>query len=164
MHKMSLLVFAAATCGLASAPAFAAANDAIFADQAARGGKAEVQAGHLAQQKGASSQVKQFGQTLVQDHTQGNQQLEQIARQENLSLPTRPSEDQMSQAKKLEGLSGRQFDRQFLQDQVKDHRKDIGLYQREAQTGKDGALQAYAQQSLPMLRKHLQIAESLAKH
>jgi putative membrane protein len=122
-----------------------------------------VQVGQLAEQKAASPQVKQFGQTLVQDHTQSNEQLQQIANQQGMTLPSQPSEDEQSEAQKLQSLSGKQFDQQFTQNEIKDHQKDIAMFTQEAQDGKDGALKAYAQKSLPILRKHLQIAESLGQ-
>jgi putative membrane protein len=142
--------------------AMAASNDQNFATKAAQGGLAEVQAGQLAQQKATDAQVKQFGQTLVQDHTAANQELQQIAKAKGLSLPQQPSEDQKSELKKLQGLSGKQFDQQFVQGEIQDHQKTIALFQQEANSGKDGTLKSYAEKGLPMLRRHLQIAQSLA--
>jgi putative membrane protein len=147
---------------LSSVPAWAAANDQSFADAAAQSGIAEVQMGHLAEQKAASPAVKQFGQTLVADHTQSNQELQQTAQQKNIQLPTQPNQNQKSEAQKLQGLSGGEFDRQFVQDEIKDHQKAISLFQQEVQSGKDGTMKAYAEKSLPVLKRHLQIAESLA--
>jgi putative membrane protein len=49
--------------------AFAASNpDASFYKHAAEGGIAEVDAGRLAQDKGNSQQVKDFGAMMVKDH------------------------------------------------------------------------------------------------
>jgi putative membrane protein len=155
---------AAISVGLLGSPAVAAFNDQSFANAAAQGGLAEVAAGQLAEQKAASPQVKQFGQTLVADHTESDAGLQQIAKQKKLTLPTEPSEDQKSEMQKLQGLSGSAFDRQFVQDQIKDHQEDIQMFEQEAATGKDGTLKAYSEKVLPVLRKHLQIAESLASN
>jgi putative membrane protein len=46
----------------------------------------EVQMGQLAQQKGQSQEVKNLGATLVRDHTQANQRLEQLASSKNITL------------------------------------------------------------------------------
>ena len=126
-HTSSALI--ATVVGLLGGIALAASNDQSFATEAARAGAAEVAAGQLAQQKASSPQVKHFGQTLIADHTQANNELEQIAQQKKLALPIQLSEDQRSEIEKLQGLSGSDFDRQFVQDQIKDHQKDIQMFQ-----------------------------------
>jgi len=59
----------------------------------------------------------------------------------------------------LSKMNGAQFDKAFAQGMVKDHKEDIAKYQKEAK-GK-GALAGFAQQTLPVLQKHLQTAQSL---
>ena len=79
---------------LAAAPAMAAlfhCRPRLCAQKAAAGGLAEVALGQLAQQNGSSPQVKAFGQRMVTDHGQANQELQQIAQTENLTLPTAPA-------------------------------------------------------------------------
>lgn len=49
-----------------------------------------------------------------------------------------------------------------MQSEVADHKKTIAEFQKEAQSGSDPALKAFAQQSIPVLQKHLQTAESLS--
>lgn len=131
--------------------------------KAAQGGLAEVQVGQLAQEKAQSPEVKQFGQTLVDDHTQANQELQQIAQQEGITLPAQPSSKEAAEGQKLQSLSGDAFDKTFVKDEVDDHKKDIAEFRREAQSGKDPALKAFAQKTIPVLQKHLQMAESLNK-
>src|SRR5579885_2345073 len=63
------------------------AQDRNFMKEAAIGGMAEVDLGNLAQQKGQSDQVKQFGARMVQDHTQANNELMSIAGQQGVQLP-----------------------------------------------------------------------------
>jgi len=57
-----------------------------FIRKAAMGGQMEVEMGQLAQQKGQSSEVKNLGSTLVRDHTQANQKLQQLASTRNITL------------------------------------------------------------------------------
>jgi len=63
----------------------------------------------------------------------------------------------------LAALSGGRFDKAFVKAMVKDHRKDIAEYEKEAKTSNSQA-SSYAEQSLPVLKKHLQLAESLERH
>lgn len=162
MQRTSLALAAAGTL-LAATAAFATPSqaDKSFAMIAAQSGLAEVQAGQLASQRATSPQVKQYGQKLVTDHTQANDQLQQIAQQDNLTLPTQPSVTQQNQDKRHTGMSGSAFDKAFVSGEVRDHEQAIALFQREAQSGRDPALKDFAQKGLPMLRQHLQMAQSL---
>jgi len=57
-----------------------------FVHKALAGGKMEVEMGQLAQQKGQSQDVKNLGETLVRDHTQANQRLQQLASTKNITV------------------------------------------------------------------------------
>jgi len=67
--------------------------------------------------------------------------------------------EQKATYEKLSKLSGQQFDHEFAQHMVQDHKKDINAFEQESK--KSGKVASFAQDALPVLRKHLQIAESL---
>src|SRR5690242_8716581 len=92
----ALLAFTA-QASMLQARADAPAADKTFANKAAAGGLAEVELGRLAEQNAGSANVKAFGQKMVTDHTQANQELMAIAKQQNLVLPTTP--DKATQSK-----------------------------------------------------------------
>jgi putative membrane protein len=62
--------------------------DQKFVHDAAIGGMAEVELGHLAQQKGSSEQVKSIGEKMVTDHGKANDELKSLAASKNITLPT----------------------------------------------------------------------------
>jgi len=133
--------------------------DQAFLKDAIEGDLAEVKVGELAQQKGQSQDVKNFGQMLQQDHGQHLTQAQQQAQQMGVTPPTEPNAKQKAMYDRLSKLSGTQFDKAFAKDMVKDHKEDIAKYQKEAK-GK-GPLAQFAQQTLPVLQKHLQTAQGL---
>ncbi len=137
-------------------------RDQAFIRQAAQGGMAEVDVGQLAVQKSSNPDVKTFAQKLIDDHTKANDQLKQIASQENVTLPAQPGREGRQLHTKLEKLDGAAFDRAFLQAQVRDHEKDIKQYQRAENQVQDPQLKQFAQTSLPILQQHLQMAKDLA--
>src|ERR1043166_3385270 len=57
----------------------AMAADQKFVMEAAMGGLAEVEMGRLAAQKGATDEVRQFGQRMVDDHSKANEELMRVA-------------------------------------------------------------------------------------
>ncbi|HZT26696.1 MAG TPA: DUF4142 domain-containing protein [Pseudolabrys sp.] len=133
--------------------------DQKFMTEAMQGDMAEVQIGKLAQEKSQNQDVKQFGQTLEQDHNQNLQQAQQVAQQLGVNPPSGPSAQQKATYDKLSKLSGAKFDREFKQAMVKDHKEDISKFRKEE--NKSGAVGNFAKQTLPTLQKHLQMAEQL---
>lgn len=163
MRTLPLAGLIAGLVGASAIPASAALSsaDRNFVEQAASGGMAEVQTAQLAQQRSASPQVKQFANRMMTDHTQANTELQQIAQQENITLPTEPNAKDASAYRKLSGLNGSAFDQAYAEDAVTDHQQDIALFRKEAQSGQDPALKSFAQKTLPILQQHLQLARSL---
>lgn len=165
MSKMLPAYLAAGLIGLAAVPASAALSsaDRDFAMKAASGGMAEVQAARLAEQRSTSPQIKQFAQRMVADHTAANNELMQIAKQANITLPSQPTGKDASEAQQLRDLNGTQFDQRYAQDEVRDHQETVQLFKQEADSGQDPALKSFAQKTLPTLEQHLQMAQALNK-
>jgi putative membrane protein len=168
MTRKNIMMTAVAVAGLLAvlAPAFAAndtmASDKTFATKAAQGGMMEVELGQLAAQKASSQAVKDFGQRMVTDHGKANQQLQQIATQKGMSLPTALAPDMQKEREKLAAASGAEFDRMYMSHMLKDHEKDVKEFEKQAQKGNDPALRSFAEQTLPTLRQHLELAKSVS--
>lgn len=154
-----------ASGAMAGGPAMngtAASIDQPFLTDAIKGDNGMIALGQLAQQKGGTDAVKNFGQTLETDHAAGKQQASDLAQQAGMAVPTGMT-DMATQAKqKLAGLSGAAFDKAFIPMMIDDHTKDIAKFENQAQSS-DIQTAQLAQQTLPTLRKHLQIAQGLAK-
>src|SRR5215831_17480040 len=132
-----------------------------FIKAAIQGDIAEVDIGKLAQEKGQSDAVKQYGAMLVKDHGDHKSKAEQVASELGVEPPTGSSIMQKATYAKLKLLSGAMFDRSFAKSMVKDHEEDIKEYKKE--TAKDDAAGRLAKDTLPVLQKHLQAAQSLEK-
>jgi len=141
----------------------ASSSDRKFIHQALQGGNAEVMFGQLAAQKGNSEDVKQFGQKIVDDHTRLGGQIKLIAQQESIEIPDGIAGKDKALEEKLSGLSGDEFDRAFIQAMVRDHRKDLFEFQKEADSGNDTSVRHAASQGAQVIGEHLQIAEQMAQ-
>ena len=137
-------------------------QDEKFAMNAAVGGMMEVEAGQLAAQKAVNADVKSFGQRMVQDHGKANTQLLQIASQKGMTLPKELPADMKQHKDMLTKASGAEFDRQYMAHMVKDHEKTVKDFEMQAKNGNDAALRAFAEQNLPIIREHLEMARTLA--
>ena len=128
--------------------------DRKFITTAAADGMAEVHMGQMAVQQGQSDTVKKLGQTIVSDHSKANQELMKIAAKNRVATDTR------GKAHKMSKKDMANFDQAWLAMMVKDHQKDIALYQQQAQQGSDPDLKKFAQKTLPVLQKHLKLVQS----
>jgi putative membrane protein len=143
--------------------ALAASNpDASFYKNAAEAGIAEVDAGHLAQDKGKSQQVKDFGAMMVKDHSAANEKLQSLASSKSITLPTSASVGQMATKAKLDVLSGDTFDKSYVKGQISAHRDTIALFRKEIGSGQDADAKAFATATLPTVRAHLKAITAIA--
>lgn len=163
MYKFSqvALITVFSTVGLLAAD-LPAAHDQSFVNKAAQGGQAEVTLGQLAAKKATNQKVKDFGQRMATDHGKAGQQLTSIAQKKSITPPSSMTSDAQALYTKLQGMSGAEFDKTYMSEMVKDHQKDIDEFQREADSGKDPEVKAFASQTLPTLREHLKMARDAA--
>jgi putative membrane protein len=152
-----------ATMGSGTSASSSSPGDQKFAMKAMEGGMAEVQLGKLAQQKASASDVKQFGEQMVTDHTKLNDQMQQLAPALGVTPPTQLSAKDQALQQKLENLSGDQFDKEYLKAMVSDHKKDLSEFRKEAGTTQNPQLKDAAQQGATVIQSHLRMVEGLAK-
>ena len=139
-------------------------SDRTFMMEAARGGMAEVELGKLAAEKGSNEGVKQLGQRLADDHSKAGDELKQLAQGKGVTLPADLDAKHKQLRDRLAKLSGANFDRAWVNEIVKDHKKDVADFKREANAAKDGDLKSWAGKTLPTLEDHLKQAQKLQTH
>ena len=138
--------------------------DQTFVRKALEGNAVEVQLGQLAQQKSQSADVKQFGQKMVNDHGQmADKWFKPIAKQLDVSEPKGPSKKDKKEIEKLQGLSGQDFDREYIATMVKDHKEDLKEFKDEAQSAQNQNVKQAAQQGAGVISQHLQMIEQIAQ-
>jgi putative membrane protein len=171
MRRAGIYILAAGLMTMTAGPVMAqtaaktaqvSAADKTFASEAAIGGMTEVALGQLAVQKASSADVKQFGQQMVTDHTQANQELMALAKQHGMVLPTTIDAKHQAMVEKMKGLNGAAFDSAYVKEMVQDHEKDVAAFQKQASSGTDPALKAFAQKYLPILQKHKDMVKALS--
>jgi putative membrane protein len=150
------------TALLASSLALADSPDSSFFKSAAEGGMSEVELGQLAQEKGSSSAVREFGAMMVKDHSAANDKLKALAASKQVTLADSSSVMQKATKTKLNMLSGDTFDKSYVKGMIEDHKTDIKEFQKEASQGRDPDAKAFAAATLPTLQAHLTKIQSIA--
>jgi putative membrane protein len=138
--------------------------DRTFMTKAAEGGNAEVALGRLAAARGGSPAVRQFGRRMISDHTKANTDLSRVAMQKAIILPRRIAPEAVPLRARLSHLSGPSFDRVYTAAMIADHEEDVSEFRKEARSGKDPAVSAFAARTLPTLQMHLTMIRRIARH
>jgi len=143
------------------------AQDRQFLEHMAKDSQGEVQLARMVQAKTNDPHVKEFTQRMIDDHTALDQQIRQVMSKHGMSMPAPMTVEQQQLQKKLQGLSGQQLDRAFMEAQVKGHEEDVQKVSPEAQRDsqllpKDPAVAELAKEAKPVLQEHLQLARQVA--
>jgi putative membrane protein len=131
------------------------AADRNFVSQAAYGSLAEIQLGKLAQEKASNAAVREFGRTMVTEHTQMNEDLIKATSDKGVTPPTSTDDGREAVADAMEQLSGAEFDRQYIAEQLADHQTTLTLFENQAERGQDVQLRQFAQRYTPVVKRHV---------
>ena len=141
------------------APNYPNSTDKLFLRQAAIGGRAEVELGKLAQQKGSSQAVRNFGERMVSDHSKANAHLMRLDKDADPSIPKELDSEHKRVRDELNQASGKDFDVAYMASQIQDHQKTVNLLLWEISFGQRADLTKYAADTLPTVMEHLEIAK-----
>jgi len=130
-------------------------GDSTFVVTAAKDGMAEVAAGKMAQNQAVSQRVKNFANMMVTDHTKAGDELAAIAKSKNITLPTAPDADAQKMAADMGKMTGKSFDKDYVNGMVKGHENAVKLFTDASTSLKDSTLRAFAVKTLPTLKMHL---------
>lgn len=149
-----------------ASPRVAPANNASsrsteFLLDALRASLAEARMGKLAAQQSYDQAVREYGMKLESDHTAHAGEIQRLLEPLNVTIPTEPSAEALSQIAALTRLSGEEFDAAFVQMTMWTHTDAIERYGAQTHANPDRSLHDFATRSLPMLREHLAQAEAL---
>ncbi len=128
----------------------------------ADGGLYEVQLATMALTKAKSPEVKKFAQMMVDDHTKANNELKAWASKKGVTLPDVMSEEKQKKYYDMErDEDANEFDKEYMEEMVEDHKKDINKFEDIAEDGNDAELKTWAGEKLSTLRHHLAEAERI---
>ena len=131
-------------------------RDHEFVEKAAKSGMEEVSISKVAVDRAQNPQIKDFAQMMVTDHTGANSELTMIATNKAVTLP-----EDKTNVEKWSNRSAKDFDQEYIEKMVSDHKEAVELFEKEAKNGEDADLKAFAEKTLPTLQAHLDKAKAL---
>ena len=148
----------------AAAPAI---NDAQIAHIAVTANSVDSAAGMLAEKKGASKAVKDFGKTMVTDHSGVNKQAVALATKLNVTPEDNDTSKQLksggdANVAKLQGLTGKAFDKAYIDNEVAYHQAVLDALDKTLIPNAQNAdLKALLEKVRPAVAAHLDMAKKL---
>jgi len=133
-----------------------AADDASFVRQALRGGRQEVAASRNAVTHATREDVRSTAQMLMTEHMRMNAELERLAAKKGWEAAEQSAPPQASsQGADAKPAEGENFDRAYVQDQIRDHVRAIALFRQQSTAARDADVRQLATKALPKLEQHL---------
>lgn len=120
----------------------------------------QIEAGRLAASRATTDRVRNLARMMTRDYMELGERLDLHARQHHLALPHEMDATHASYLRDLNAVpAGPDFDRSYLNLELKTHYELIDLYEDEANKGEYPGARAIAQETLPDLyarERHIQ--------
>jgi putative membrane protein len=146
----------AARAALANDPPAASPPTAEVLGKLHRSNVKEIRMGEMARDHGHSKDVQSFGKTLIKDHTEADDKVAKLAKEEKIDLSANTPE-----VGSTDMNMGAGFDAEFAKSMLEDHKKDIAAVESARDATKDAKLKTLLKDILPTLKKHESIAQKL---
>jgi len=137
------------------------ATDSSFIQTAASLGLLQVRLGKLAEEKGSSPAVRDFGKRMVAEYATVNEALAAGAAQAAYPAPIMLRQHQQILERFI--LTGRSsFDKKYMAEMISEHGDAARLFRQEAEQGRVASLKGLASSLLPTVQQHLSLATQTA--
>jgi putative membrane protein len=141
-----------------------APNIQSFVTQAANSDMLEIQASKLVAMKN-DSKDQAFADQMIKDHGETSAKLKGLVDSGKVKATVPPTLDLANQRKLdlLRSTSGEDFRVEYEHLQLAGHKDAVQLFERYGKSGDNADLKAFANDTLPVLRHHLEMATALDK-
>lgn len=136
-------------------------SDSDFAVNVADRNMLEIELGKISLTHSSNQEIKDFGQMMINDYTKVNNELKALAKQKDIVLPASPGHRNVKRINNLKDRTGDDFDKHYLNLMISSHRNTINLFESASNNATDADIKAFADNTLPILKKHLADAKAL---
>jgi putative membrane protein len=154
------------SAALGSSPAAAQqpkslASDSVFIQRAGSVGLLQVKLGQLAEKKGSSPAVVEFGKRMGTDYSKANEELKAAAKAAGYPAPVLLRQDQQI-FDRFQGKGRSSFDKAYMAQMVAQQSEEVRLFQGESAGGRVQSLKQLAARMLPDTEQRLSLATETA--
>jgi putative membrane protein len=154
------ILFRVASLILSAAIAASAADsfsdaDKAFVAKVSQGGMYEVELGKLAETKALTQDIKDQGNTEAHDHTLVGDKLKSVVEANGMEFPKQLNADFQARLDKISALPADKFEAAYIEDMKKIHAADGAAFAKEATSGTNPDLKAFAAETYRIVQRHL---------
>jgi putative membrane protein len=160
--SMGALACLAVSLAWSQPPQQGQSADQTFISKSLEGNMLTLKLLHLAQERTTNPDVKQFAQKLAEAHAGLGNGLKELASKSQIQVPSDLNKEDQQVWQRLSNLRGAEFDREFVQYIIQDHRREFTMYENESKNGQNPMIKAFAVKILPAFKEHLKMAEDLS--
>lgn len=142
---------------------FSSASCNEFLGQAVENSLVEIEVADLALHKTENEAIRIFARKLMSDHIKLGHEIVQLCDRKRIDLPRVVGSEKKAKIQALSSLSREDFDRKFIEHNVKDHETDINMFHHCAEQEDDDDIKTLADQGAKMFMEHLDIAKQIEK-
>lgn len=139
-------------------------QDRDFLIEAHQANLAEIKGGKAAEEKTADQEgresgklVRDLGERFVTDHKKLDKALRKVADRLGVELPDQPTAAQREQLEKLKALSGAEFDRAWISEELTGHRETLAAVEKEIESGSSPEVKELATDAKPVVQEHIDL-------
>ncbi len=117
----------------------------------------EMQEGRMAENQAKSVKLRKFGAMMVKDHAKTTDTLHQAIISTGMSVPPPPPlrPDQMQMIAQLQQLTGADFDKAYVMQQMQSHQDALMVQSNYARTGDVPVIRGAASKAVPIVKAHI---------
>jgi putative membrane protein len=138
-------------------------EDKKFLATAAQSDQNEIGLSKLAGEKATNPAVKAFAHKMVTDHEKMSASMKPFAESWGLTPPSGLDDDHQKEYDKLQGMSGGDFDKEYMSQMVTDHAKALDAFTSEAKNTKDIKFRSAVLKGKTVVAAHKNMAYDLKK-
>jgi putative membrane protein len=137
--------------------------DQRFLGQVTQASLLNIAMGKLALEKSSNATVKEFAKKMIADHERGLPIFKRVAERDGVTVDLQMDSKHKERLDKLAKLSGPEFDRAYVKDQLKAYQRMVSYYESEADNSTESVATKMAANMLPAVQKHLNDTKDVNK-
>ena len=138
-------------------------DDKKFLATASQADRNEIALSEVAEQKATNPAVKAFAEKMVKEHKELSASMKPFAESWGVTPAAAVDEDHQKELDKLNGKSGGDFDKEYIDQMVSDHAKALDAFTKEAKDTKDVKFRAAVLKGKTAVAAHKNMAYDLKK-
>ena len=138
-------------------------GDKSFLETASQGNVAEVELGKLALKKSTNGDVRAFAKQMIHDHQALGRKMTPLLAQAGVKPSVSLNIMHQHLYNELNGKSGSDFDKAYIEAMVKDHHEDLKDFQDEVGSTQDPQIKTTVSAGEKVIAEHTQMVDTLAQ-